>query len=222
MMMKEAGYHTIFCGKAHFGPVDSFGAEPMNFGFDVNIAGCAYGRPGSYYSENHYGAKMKKKKSNRAIPGLDQYFDSGVHLTEACTLEFNKALTDAVKEDKPIFAYMSHYVVHSPFEIDPRFEKNYQSNNQGMNKFGTHGRSMDKSLGDIMKKLDDLGIAEDTLIFFLGDNGSDAPAGPVHEVACAAPLRGKKGTHYEGGMRVPLSQHGENQTKTAHYKRLRL
>src|SRR5262249_54177476 len=43
-----------------------------------------------------------------------------------------------------------------------------------------------------------------TLVFFLGDNGSDAPLGHQHAVACAAPLRGKKGSHYEGGTRVPF------------------
>jgi arylsulfatase A-like enzyme len=63
---------------------------------------------------------------------------------------------------------------------------------------------MDKSLGDLLDHLEALGIAENTLVFFLGDNGSDAPLGHQHEVACAAPLRGKKGAHYEGGMRVPL------------------
>ena len=63
---------------------------------------------------------------------------------------------------------------------------------------------MDKSLNDLLDQLNELGVAEDTLIFFLGDNGSDAPLGDQHEVACAAPLRGKKGAHYEGGMRVPF------------------
>jgi arylsulfatase A-like enzyme len=63
---------------------------------------------------------------------------------------------------------------------------------------------MDKSLGDVLDQLEELGIAENTLIFFLGDNGTDAPLGHQHEVACAAPLRGKKGAHYEGGMRVPF------------------
>ena len=48
------------------------------------------------------------------------------------------------------------------------------------------------------------GVAENTLILFVGDNGSDAPLGPAHAVASAAPLRGKKGAHYEGGMRVPF------------------
>ena len=49
---------------------------------------------------------------------------------------------------------------------------------------------MDKSLGDVLDHLEALGVAENTLVFFLGDNGSDAPLGHEHEVACAAPLRG--------------------------------
>jgi len=49
-----------------------------------------------------------------------------------------------------------------------------------------------------------LGVAENTLVLFVGDNGSDAPLGHEHAVACAAPLRGKKGSHYEGGVRVPF------------------
>jgi arylsulfatase A-like enzyme len=63
---------------------------------------------------------------------------------------------------------------------------------------------IDKSLGDMLKHVEELGVAEETLVFFLGDNGSDAPLGGAHEVACAAPLRGRKGSHYEGGMRVPF------------------
>lgn len=54
-----------------------------------------------------------------------------------------------------------------------------------------------------MDHLDSLGIAENTLIFFLGDNGSDAPLGPSREYSSSAPLRGKKGAEFEGGMRVP-------------------
>ena len=70
--------------------------------------------------------------------------------------------------------------------------------------FATLIEGMDQSLGGLLDHLESLGVAENTLIFFLGDNGSDAPLGHEHEVACAAPLRGKKGAHYEGGMRVPF------------------
>jgi len=63
---------------------------------------------------------------------------------------------------------------------------------------------MDASLGRLLDHLDRLGVAGNTLVLFLGDNGSDAPLGHQHSVASAAPLRGKKGSHYEGGMRVPF------------------
>ncbi|MFT5131077.1 MAG: arylsulfatase A-like enzyme, partial [Rhodothermales bacterium] len=87
--------------------------------------------------------------------------------------------------------------------------------------FATLIEGMDKSLGDMLDHLVSLGIAEDTLIVFLGDNGSDAPLGHQHEVACAAPLRGKKGAHYEGGMRVPfIAAWAKPNAKNAHQQRL--
>jgi hypothetical protein len=80
---------------------------------------------------------------------------------------------------------------------------------------------MDKSLGDVLDHLDALGIADNTLVLFLGDNGSDAPLGHEHAVACAAPLRGKKGSHYEGGMRVPfIAAWAKANANNEHQKRL--
>jgi arylsulfatase A-like enzyme len=101
---------------------------------------------------------------------------------------------------------MSHYAVHAPFQSDPRFADHYSDSGKPApaQAFATLIEGMDKSLGDLLDHFEALGVAENTLVFFLGDNGSDAPLGEPHEVACAAPLRGKKGAHYEGGMRVPL------------------
>lgn len=75
---------------------------------------------------------------------------------------------------------------------------------QRVQAFATLIEGIDKSLGDMLDYFEELGISENTLVIFLGDNGTDAPIGHQHEVACAAPLRGKKGAHYEGGMRVPF------------------
>jgi len=101
---------------------------------------------------------------------------------------------------------MSHYALHAPFHSDLRFAPNYAGSDKSKQAqaFATLVEGMDKSLGDIMDHLEILGVAEDTLIFFLGDNGSDAPLGGTHKVASSAPLLGKKATHYEGGMRVPF------------------
>lgn len=203
-VLRNRGYRTIHSGKAHFGPNDSFGADPSNFGFDVNIAGCAYGQPGSYYGQENYGWG-KKGREKRAVPGLENYHGTDTHLTDACTIEMNAAISNAVKEKKPFFAYMAHYAVHTPFQTDPRFADNYKGEKKkGLAAFATLIEGMDKSLGDILDQIEELGVAEDTLIFFVGDNGSDAPVGGTHDIASAAPLRGKKATHYEGGMRVPF------------------
>ncbi len=204
-LLQGAGYRTIHVGKAHFAPREYEGAEPMNLGFDVNVAGCSIGAPASYYGMKNYGNGAQKRVGN-AVPGLEKYHGTETFLTEALTIEAKAHVAEAVKADKPFFLYLAHYAVHAPFNSDPRFAANYANSGkpEQAQAFATLIEGMDKSLGDVLDHLDTLGIAENTLVFFLGDNGSDAPLGHEHAVACAAPLRGKKGAHYEGGMRVPF------------------
>jgi len=203
-LLREDGYRTIHVGKGHFAPRAFDGADPANLGFDINVGGASFGSPGSYYGQKNYGLGTPRARS--AVPNLEKYHGTDTFLTEALTIEANVRVADAVKAGKPFFLYFAHYAVHAPFESDPRFAAHYA--NSGKSKdaqaFATLIEGMDKSLGDVLDQVDKLGVAENTLIFFLGDNGSDAPLGDPHAVACAAPLRGKKGAHYEGGMRVPF------------------
>ncbi len=200
-LLQQAGYRTIHVGKGHFGPRHSDGAAIMPIGFDVNIGGSAVGRPDSYYGTKDFGAG-----GQRPVPHLEQYHGRDIYLTEALTIEMNKAITQAVEDDQPFFAYMSHYAVHAPFNPDPRFIEHYRDTNKSRKAraFATMIEGIDKSLGDILAHIERLGVAENTLVIFLGDNGSDAPLGDTHGYTSSAPLRGKKATHYEGGMRVPF------------------
>lgn len=203
-VLQANGYRTIFVGKAHFGPLGEPSEWPTNLGFDVNVAGCSWGQPGSYYGEDGYGNLKGNKR--RAVPHLENYYGTNTFLSEALTLEAKKQITRAVKDKKPFFLDFAHYAVHAPFQSDPRFASHYENSGKPKNAqaYATLIEGMDKSLGDILDHLEKAGIAEDTLILFVGDNGSDAPLGPVHEHASSFPLRAKKGTHYEGGMRVPF------------------
>ncbi len=203
-LLQKEGYRTIHVGKGHFGPEETDGANPANLGFDVNIGGASFGAPGSYYGEKKYGLGTRRARS--AVPHLDQYHGTKTFLTEALTIETKKVIEKTVKADEPFYLYFSHYAVHAPFESDPRFAANYADSGKSRQAqaFATLIEGMDKSLGDMLDQFEDLDVAENTLVFFLGDNGSDAPLGHQHQVACAAPLRGKKGAHYEGGMRVPF------------------
>jgi arylsulfatase A-like enzyme len=203
-LLNKAGYNTIYAGKAHFGPFDAYGEFPNNFGFDVNIGGCSYGQPGSYYGTDNFGWKKGNKK--RAVPDLEKYHGKDIYLTEALTLEMNAAIKKAVEDEKPFLAYMAYYGLHAPFMPNKKYSANYADKDypERAKTYATMVESMDTSVGEILKQLDSLGVADNTLVLFLGDNGSDAPLGSVHGVASSAPLRGKKGTHYEGGMRVPF------------------
>jgi arylsulfatase A-like enzyme len=204
-LLRKAGYRTIHIGKGHFAPRDSEGSDPLNLGFDINIGGAAFGAPGSYFGEENFGLDGRNDKA--AVPHLEKYHGTQTHLTEALTLEAKEVLSQMVYDKEgPFFLYFSHYAVHAPFQSDSRFAARYAESGypESAQAFATLVEGMDKSLGDLLDHLEFLGVAEETLIFFLGDNGSDAPLGHQHEVACAAPLRGRKGSHYEGGMRVPL------------------
>lgn len=203
-ILRDTGYRTIHVGKGHFGPEGYEGAEPLNLGFDVNVAGAAFGAPGSYYGEQNYGGGTQR--AHHAVPHLEKYHGSDTFLTEALTIEAKQRVSDSVKAGKPFFLYFAQYAVHGPFDSDPRFAKNYTHSGkpEPAQAFATLIEGMDKSLGDMLDHFEDLGIAENTIVLFVGDNGSDAPLGHQHAVACAAPLRGKKGAHYEGGMRVPF------------------
>jgi len=204
-LLREAGYRTIHVGKAHFSPPGHEGENPLTLGFDVNVAGCSYGQPGSYFGQDGYG-NLNPKRKKRAVPGLEKYHCTEIFLTEALTIEAKAEIDKSLELEKPFYLYMAHYAVHSPFQSDPRFAANYADSDKKKNgkAFATLVEGIDKSLGDLMDHLDNRNVAENTLILFMGDNGTAAPIGRGDEIACSAPLRGKKASLWEGGTRVPF------------------
>lgn len=200
MFLQEAGYRTIHVGKAHWGAKETPGEEPLNLGFDVNIAGHAAGGPGSYYGENNYSAAWRSEDRIWDVPGLEKYHGKDINITEALTLEAMAEMAKSVSQKKPFYLYMSHYAVHAPWEKDKRFFQKYKE--QGLTDFeatlASMIESMDKSLGDIMNRVRQLGIEENTIVIFMSDNGSPSQC-PKN-----LPLRGHKVSPYEGGVRDPM------------------
>ena len=203
-VLKANGYHTIYLGKAHFGPSGEPTEDPENLGYDVNIAGCSWGQPGSYYGKDGFGHLKGNKR--RAVPDLEKYHGKDIFLTEALTIECKAQIDAALTKDKPFFLHFATYALHAPFQSNPKYAANYADSGKSKpaQAYATLVESMDTALGELMDHLEAKGIADNTLILFLGDNGGDAPLGPAHEHNSSYPLRAKKGTHYEGGIRTPF------------------
>lgn len=209
-VLKDNGYHTIHCGKAHFGALNTPGESPYHFGFEVNIAGHAGGAPTSYLSEKNYGNRTDGKPNPWfAVPGLEHYWGSGTFLSEALTLEAMKALDKSREYGQPFFLYMAHYAVHVPIDADMRFYQKYLD--KGLQPkdaaYASLVEGMDKSLGDLMDYLEKYDLADQTVILFMSDNGGLASEpgwrdGVPHTQN--APLNSGKGSAYEGGIREPM------------------
>ncbi len=209
-LLKDNGYHTIHCGKAHWGAMDTPGESPYHLGFEVNIAGHAAGGLASYLGERNFGNRTDGKPSSLfAVPGLKEYWGKDVFATEALTLEAEKALDKAKALNQPFFLYMSHYAVHVPFDIDKRYYQKYVDKGLSRNEaaYAALIEGMDKSLGDLMNWLDENKLADNTIIIFMSDNGGFASESSARDLPLYtqnAPLKSGKGSAYEGGIRVPM------------------
>lgn len=209
-LLKNSGYHTIHCGKAHFGAIDTPGENPLHMGFEVNIAGHAAGGLASYLGEENYGhTQAGKPVSLMAVPGLEKYWGTETFVTEALTQEALKALDKAKRIEQPFYLYMSHYAIHVPINKDMRFYQKYIDKGMTAKEaaYATLIEGMDKSLGSLMDWLDANGEANNTIILFMGDNGglSSEPNwrdGQPHTQNY--PLNSGKGSAYEGGIREPM------------------
>lgn len=211
-LLRQRGYRTIHVGKAHFGAIGTPGADPLRLGFDVNVAGHAAGAPGSYQGANDYDEPGRATRGVWAVPGLERYHQSDVHLTDALTREALVEVEQAVEAGRPFFLHLAHYAVHVPLEPHEPFASAYRE--RGFDEQEARYASMvagaDASLAALLARLQELGVAERTLIVFTSDNGGLAAHARGTSAIGAGrdthnhPLREGKGSAFEGGTRVPL------------------
>ena len=214
-LLKDHGYYTIHCGKAHWGAIGTAGENPLAFGFDVNIAGGANGSPASYLAQDNYGSGLSH------VPGLEEYYAKGTFLTDALTQEALKAMAVPIAANRPFYLYMSHYAIHTPYNPDSRFVSNYrQADGQGVYDEQLQANlneqeinhaalveGMDESLGKIMDFLEaQPEVAKNTILIFMSDNGGQGVG--VRQGRAnydqSYPHRGGKGSAYEGGVHEPM------------------
>ena len=221
-VLKREGYATGFVGKWHLAPRDSQSRAdfyPDRQGFDINIAGDHWGAPATYF--------YPYKKNNRALENMPPGGKPGEYLTDRLTDESLKFLQ--ANKDRPFLLYLSHYAVHTPIESKQNLTNKYKAKaaklpkttrpaflpeRDAMSKqiqdhpvYAGMVQSVDESVGRVMKKLEELGVAENTVVIFMSDNGglSTRPKPSSTNTPTAnLPLRAGKGWLYEGGIREPM------------------
>ena len=181
--VKAAGYRTATMGKWHLSD------DPLPYGFDVNIGGTHSGGPPKGYFPPH-----------GKVPGLEVAPDNE-YVTDRLSSEAIKFITES--KDKPWLLYLTHFAVHTPIQGKKELIEKYKAKKPGVLHqdavMAAMIQSVDEGVGRISAALDELGLAENTAIFFFSDNGGYGPATSMK------PLKGYKGTYYEGGIRVPFS-----------------
>lgn len=207
-MLADAGYRTIHVGKAHFGAVGQFAADPRAIGFQVNVAGHAAGSPGSYYGLQNFAQSVRTNQpGNPSIwdtPGLEKYHGQDIFLTEALAIEASSAIRGAAKEHKPFFLNFATYAVHTPIQANKRYLAHYPGLDPREAAYGTLVESVDAALGTLLQTLEDTGQAANTVFIFTSDNGGLSATARGGNDDRNAPFRAGKGSYYQGGNRIPL------------------
>ena len=184
-LLKTQGYATMLVGKWHCGDQPEF--LPTRHGFDHY-----YGLP---YS-NDMGRQAGRQTQYPPLPLLqDEEVLQAQPDQAALTERYVEHAVRFIREhrDEPFFLYLAHMHVHLPIYPADRFLK--QSNN---GRYGGAVECIDWSVSVILHELQQLGLDESTLVVFTSDNGARGDYGGSN-----GPLRGRKGTTWEGGQRVP-------------------
>ena len=191
--LKPHGYVSASIGKWHLGGPKYF---PDQQGFDVNVGGTSAGMAKSHFCPESYGATHLK--------GPD-----GEYLADRLTREAEGFIEK--NRDNPFFLYLAHYAVHIPIEGRPDLVEKFKSKAKDGElhanwQYAAMVESVDESVGRVLKKLEDCGIADRTVIIFTSDNGGLCTESRAAGVAMSnLPLRQGKAYLYEGGIRVPLA-----------------
>ncbi len=202
--LKCVGYRTFFAGKWHLG---GEGHYPEDHGFDVNKGGFEKGSPPSYFSP-YKNPKLSDGPEGEHLPD---------RLARECVTFFEE-----VKED-PFLAFFSFYTPHTPLQGRQDLVRKYEEKAGTLQHDGPafipegerevrqvqdHAvyaamiEAMDDAVGKVLDALEQLGLADNTAVIFMSDNGglSTSEGSPTSNV----PLRAGKGWLYEGGIRVPM------------------
>ncbi|MBN7811037.1 sulfatase-like hydrolase/transferase [Algoriphagus sp. H41] len=200
-LLKKAGYATAAFGKWHMGAHPDL--YPNKRGFDEFYGFLSGGH--NYFPEDYTVADITQAKSQ-----MDGYRTRLLRNTER--VDETEYLTDALSREavdfverhheEPFFIYLAYNAPHTPLQATEKYLSRFAHIEDPKRRtYAAMVSAVDDGVDALLDKLDELGITDNTLVFFLSDNGGPSP----HNASDNSPLRGFKGDFFEGGIRVPFA-----------------
>ena len=186
-VFSSSGYRTAIFGKWHLG--DNYPYRPQDRGFDEVLihGGGGVGQGPDYWGNDYFDDTYFHNGRAKKFEGYctDIWFDGALKFIEA-------------NRDRPFFCYVPTNAPHGPYNVADKYSKPYRDKGVKDNQANFYGMitNIDENMGRLMRRLEELGLEENTILIFMTDNGTSAG----HNGG----MRGKKGSEYEGGHRVPF------------------
>ena len=212
-VLRDNGYRTALFGKWHLGAASTHG--PKKQGFET-----FFGHRGGFIDNyNHHFLHGKGfhdlYEGTTEVFARDQYFPD---LITQRTLDYIEE-----HQDEPFFVYYAMNIPHYPEQADPKFDERYKDLPMPRRSYAKMVSTTDDRIGQVLDKLDEVDLTDDTIVVFMSDNGHSAENNngiAVNNHASGLPKghyylahggggntgkwRGHKNTFYEGGLRVPM------------------
>jgi arylsulfatase A-like enzyme len=190
----QNGYATGIFGKWHLGDCYPYRPEDRGFSHAVYHGAGGVAQAPDYWGNDYFDDTYIRNGKPTRFKGFctDVFFSEGL-----------KFIEDNVQQGKPFFAYIAPNAPHGPFYCPESYTRPYEGH-PGVSRTEFYGMvtNIDDNMARLMKKLDELGIADHTILVFTTDNGT---SGGLHEGrGFSAGMRGKKSSEYDGGHRVPF------------------
>ncbi|MFW6164406.1 MAG: arylsulfatase, partial [Planctomycetota bacterium] len=186
-VFKASGYRTGMFGKWHLG--DNYPYRPQDRGFDTVLChgGGGVGQAPDFWGNDYFDDTYFRNGEPEKCEGYctDVFFDAAIRFIEA-------------SRERPFFVYLATNAPHGPYRVDKKYSEPYHKRGVKSPTAEFYGMitNFDENMGRLMARLDELKLADDTLLVYLTDNGTAAGA-------FGAGMRGRKGSPFEGGHRVP-------------------
>ncbi len=200
-VFQQNGYKTSIFGKWHLG--DNYPFRPQDRGFDLSFIhkGGGVGQQPDYWNNDYFSDTYFRNGKEEKVDG---------YCTDVWFSEARKFIDQ--NADQPFFCYLALNAPHGPYNVPDKYAEPYRGNENIPNpEFYGMITNIDENVGHLRRYLMEKGLAENTLLVFMSDNGTAAGVkfdkdGKVIK-GFNAGMKGTKGSHYEGGHRVPFLMH---------------